>query len=122
MNLKDELYSVKVVETENMDTMSEAAAQFSKQGKKCLCFLRGAPKDIFTQKLLCAFADVAYEKTQDGTVGEAEWARLSAAANSLARGDVQIDSGAVTDEEISARCKSLPSADVVLLLPLVNTV
>ena len=120
MNLKDELSPAKVVCTENDDTMYAMAAQFSKQGKKCLCFLRGAPREIFTQKLLCAFADVAYEKTGDGTVQEAEWARLFSAANCLARGHVQINSTAIGDEEILAQYKRLPTADVVLILSLVK--
>ncbi len=116
MNLKDGLYPLEVVYTENADTMSALAAQFLKQGKKCLCFLRGKQKELFTQKLLCALADVAYEKTQDGTIDEAEWARLFAAANRLVTGNVHMDSDAVSDEEILVKCKNSPSSDAVLIL------
>ena len=118
MNLKDELYPIEVIYTKNDDTMSAMAAQFSKQGKKCLCFLRGAPSESFTRKLLCALADVAYEKTRDGTAGEAEWVRLANAAKRLASGNVQTDSNAVSDKEILAKCKGFSSADVVLILSL----
>ena len=120
MNLNDEFRSAKMIYTENTDTMSEVAAQFLNKDKKCLCFLRATPSAIFMQKLLCALAGVAYENTQDGTAGETEWARLVIAANRLASGDLQIDSGAVSDGEISAKCKRFPSADVVLILPLVK--
>ena len=120
MNLKDEFCPAKVIFTENVDTMSALAAQFSKQDKKCLCYLRGVSSEVFTQKLLYAFAEVTYEKIQDGTANEVEWARLVIAANQLASGSLQIDSGAMTNEEISKKRKSLPSADVVLILPLVK--
>ena len=118
MNLKDKFCFAKVIYTENVDTMSAMAAQFSRQDKKCLCFLRDVSSETFTQKLLCALADVAYEKTQDGSIDEAEWARLVIAANQLASSSLQIDSGAMTDEEILEKCKSLPPSDVVLILPL----
>lgn len=118
MDLKEELYPLKVISAENADTMSAMAAQFLNQNKKCICFLRKTSRETFTQKLLCALADVSYEKTQDGTVDEAEWARLFAAADRLARGTVQIDSGEVSDENILMKCKSLPRAEVVLILSL----
>ena len=118
MNLKDEFCSAKAICAENIDTMSAQAARFLNQGKKCLCFLRGVPSETFTQKLLCALADVAYEKTQDGSIDEAEWARLVIAANQLASGSLQIDSGAMSDEEISEKRKSFSSADVILILSL----
>ena len=117
MDLKTELYPKQVMFMENADTMSAQAARFLNQGKKCLCFLRGVPSETFTQKLLCALADVAYEKTEGGTVDEAEWARLINAANSLFN-NVQIDSGAMSDEDILAQCKRLPSADVIPILSL----
>ena len=118
MNLKDEFCSAKAICAENIDTMSAQAARFLNQGKKCLCFLRGVPSETFTQKLLCALADVAYEKTQDGSIDEAELARLVIAANQLASNSLQIDSGAMSDEEISAKRKSFSSADVILILSL----
>ena len=118
MDLRHELFPIDVVFTENVDTMSEVAAQFLEQGKQCLCFLRGASKEVFTGKLLCTLAGVAYEKLQNGTVGEAEWAKVMDAANRLLCGNLQIDSSAMRDEEILAQCKRFPSANVVLILSL----
>ena len=117
MDLKAELYPKQVVFMENADTMSEVAAQNAQQGRQSLCFLRGLPKEIFTGKLLCAAADVAWEKAERGTCSAAEWGRLMAAANFLC-GNVRIDSAAMGDEEILAQCKRLPSADVILILSL----
>ena len=54
MNLKDELYPIEVIYTKNDDTMSAMATQFSKQGKKCLCFLRGAKRELHPKTPLCA--------------------------------------------------------------------
>ena len=78
------------------------------EDKKVLIFSLEMSRDQLTMRMLCSEARIDSTRMRGGFLGDADWPKLSAAADSLSKASIHIDdTGAISLTEVRAKCRRI---------------